>query len=109
MTNDKIALRTLLEKGSDMTFLREMIGLAAQRLMELESEARCGSCASLRCRSGSAGRDGCSPSAIACSTDSTTASNGNGKRLTRHFEAGHLNRRTPHTDIWSSHLRAARD
>src|SRR6202166_2254653 len=42
MTDDKIALRTLLEKGSDATFLREMIGFAAQRLMELESEARCG-------------------------------------------------------------------
>ena len=42
MTDDKIALRTLLEKGSDATFLREMIGFAAQRLMELESEALCG-------------------------------------------------------------------
>src|SRR5256714_14848841 len=42
MTDEKIALRTLLEKGSDATFLREMIGFAAQRLMELESEALCG-------------------------------------------------------------------
>src|SRR3977135_3568118 len=42
MTDDKIAFRTLLEKGSDTTFLREMIGFAAQRLMELESEALCG-------------------------------------------------------------------
>src|ERR1700682_58929 len=42
MTDDKIAPRTLLEKGSDATFLREMIGFAAQRLMELESEALCG-------------------------------------------------------------------
>src|ERR1700694_4781745 len=42
MTDDKIALRTLLEKGSDATFLREMIACAAQRLMELESEALCG-------------------------------------------------------------------
>src|SRR5436189_3301871 len=42
MTDQKIALRTLLEKGSDATFLREMIGFAAQRLMELESEALCG-------------------------------------------------------------------
>src|SRR5260221_5740065 len=42
MTDDKIPLRTLLEKGSDATFLREMIGFAAQRLMELESEALCG-------------------------------------------------------------------
>ncbi|WP_372623379.1 IS256 family transposase [Falsiroseomonas sp.] len=36
MTDDKIALREMLEKGSDATFLREMIGFAAQRLMELE-------------------------------------------------------------------------
>ena len=42
MTDDKIALRTLLEKGSDATFLREMIGFAAQRVMELESEPLCG-------------------------------------------------------------------
>jgi putative transposase len=39
MTDDKIALRELLEKGSDATFLREMIGFAAQRLMELETDA----------------------------------------------------------------------
>ena len=38
MTDDRIALRELLEKGSDATFLREMIGYAAQRLMELETE-----------------------------------------------------------------------
>ena len=42
MTEDKIALRALLEKGSDATFLREMIGFAAQRLMELEAESVCG-------------------------------------------------------------------
>src|SRR5438552_2151900 len=42
MTDDKIALRTLLEKGSDATFLRQMLGFAAQRLMELETEALCG-------------------------------------------------------------------
>src|SRR3546814_7752320 len=30
MTEDKIALRALLEKGSDATFLSEMIGFAAQ-------------------------------------------------------------------------------
>ena len=38
MTDDRIALRELLEKGSDATFLREMIGFAAHRLMELEAE-----------------------------------------------------------------------
>src|SRR4030088_1417607 len=42
MTEDKIALRALLEKGSDATFLREMIGFAAQRLMELETDSVCG-------------------------------------------------------------------
>jgi hypothetical protein len=36
VTDDRISLRELLEKGSDATFLREMIGFAAQRLMELE-------------------------------------------------------------------------
>jgi Transposase, Mutator family len=42
MTEDKFALRELLEKGSDASFLREMIGFAAQRLMELETEGLCG-------------------------------------------------------------------
>ena len=42
MTDDKITLRALLEKGSDATFLREMIGFAAQRLMELEVESQTG-------------------------------------------------------------------
>jgi hypothetical protein len=35
MTDDKIALGEMLEKGSDATSLREMLGFAAQRLMEL--------------------------------------------------------------------------
>ena len=42
MTDDKIALRALLEKGSDTTFLREMIGFAAERLMALETHTLCG-------------------------------------------------------------------
>ena len=42
MTDDKIALRELLEKGSDASFLREMISFAAERLMALESDALCG-------------------------------------------------------------------
>ena len=41
MTGDRIALRALLEKGSDATFLREMIGFVAERLMQLETEALC--------------------------------------------------------------------
>ena len=42
MTDDKITLRALLEKGSDTTFLREMIGFAAERLMQLETDTLCG-------------------------------------------------------------------
>jgi len=42
MTDDMMALRALLEKGSDASVLREMIGFAAERLMELETEGACG-------------------------------------------------------------------
>jgi transposase-like protein len=42
MTDDRIALREMLEKGSDASFLREVIGFAAERLMELETEVLCG-------------------------------------------------------------------
>jgi len=48
MTDDKIALRELLEKGSDPTFLREMIGFAAERLMALETDGLCGAAAGER-------------------------------------------------------------
>jgi putative transposase len=48
MTDDKIALRALLEKGSDATFLREMIGFAAERLMRLETDGLCGAAAGER-------------------------------------------------------------
>ena len=36
MTTDEIAPREMLAKGSDATFLREMIGFTAERLMELD-------------------------------------------------------------------------
>ncbi|MDP3419418.1 MAG: IS256 family transposase [Thiobacillus sp.] len=36
MTNDMMTLRALMEKSPDASFLREMIGYGAQRLMELE-------------------------------------------------------------------------
>jgi putative transposase len=42
MTTDRIALRELLEKGSDIDLLREMIGFVAERLMALEVEGLCG-------------------------------------------------------------------
>jgi putative transposase len=42
MTLDKIALRELLEKGSEADLLREMIGFVADRLMALEVEGLCG-------------------------------------------------------------------
>ena len=42
MTDEMMALRTLLEKSPDSDMLRSMIGFAAQRLMELDIEARTG-------------------------------------------------------------------
>jgi putative transposase len=42
MTDEMMSLCSLLEKSSDADLLREMVGFAAQRLMELEVEARTG-------------------------------------------------------------------
>jgi putative transposase len=42
MTDERMALQTLLEKTPDAEFLRRMIGFAAQRLMELDVESRTG-------------------------------------------------------------------
>src|SRR5271167_3879196 len=42
MTDEMIALRALVEKSSDTDLLREMIGFAAHRLMELEVEGLTG-------------------------------------------------------------------
>jgi len=42
MTDDMIALQALLANNADADFVREMIGFAAQRLMELEVEAKTG-------------------------------------------------------------------
>ena len=42
MTDEMMSLRALLEKSSDADLLREMIGFAAHRLMELEVESLTG-------------------------------------------------------------------
>jgi len=42
MTDEMMSLRTLLEKSSDAELLREMVGFAAQRLMDLEVESLTG-------------------------------------------------------------------
>jgi putative transposase len=42
MTDEMMSLRTLLENSSDADLLREMVGIAAQRLMELEVESLTG-------------------------------------------------------------------
>jgi transposase-like protein len=42
MTDELTSLRALLEKNSDADLLREMVGFAAQRLMELEVESLTG-------------------------------------------------------------------
>ncbi len=42
MTDERMALQSLLEKTPDADFVRRMIGFAAQRLMELDIEGRTG-------------------------------------------------------------------
>src|SRR5260221_6907566 len=42
MTDEMMRLQSLLEKSSDTELLRDMVGFAAQRLMELEVEGLTG-------------------------------------------------------------------
>jgi transposase-like protein len=42
MTDDRMALIELIEKGADADLVREMLAFAAERIMELEIEARTG-------------------------------------------------------------------
>ena len=48
MTDDRIALIELIEKGADSDLVRELLAFAADRMMELEVEARTGARAGAR-------------------------------------------------------------
>ncbi len=48
MTDERMALLELIEKGADADMVREMLAFAAERTMELEIEARTGVPADLR-------------------------------------------------------------
>jgi transposase-like protein len=62
MTDDMMNLRTLVEKTPDADLLREMIGFAAQRLMELEVEGQTGAAYGEKNPERLAQRNGCQPS-----------------------------------------------
>lgn len=40
MTDDRMALMELIEKGADGDLVRDLLAFAAERMMELEVEAR---------------------------------------------------------------------
>jgi putative transposase len=48
MTDDRMALIELIEKGADGDLVRELLAFAAERMMELEIEAETGAPAGLR-------------------------------------------------------------
>src|SRR3954465_3535263 len=48
MTNDKMALLELIEKSADTDLIREMLGFAAERMMDLEVHACTGAAHGVR-------------------------------------------------------------
>ena len=48
MTDDRMALIELIEKGADADLVRELLAFAADRMMELEIEAKTGAPAGTR-------------------------------------------------------------
>lgn len=50
MTDDRMALVELIEQGADSDLVREMLAFAAERMMDLEIEARTGAAAGSRSR-----------------------------------------------------------
>ena len=50
MTDDRMALIDLIEKGADGDLVRDLLGYAAERMMELEVEARTGAPIGELCR-----------------------------------------------------------
>ena len=48
MTDDRLALLELIEKSADADLVREMLGFAAERLMEAEAQVRSGAAHGVR-------------------------------------------------------------
>ena len=74
MTDDETALRALLLKGTDAGVLREMIGFAAERLMELEVGGRTGAAHGERNPDRLAQRNGYRSSSASRSSDAVLTS-----------------------------------
>src|ERR671912_1778150 len=58
MTDDKMALLELIEKSADTDLVRDMLGFAAERLMEAEVQARTGAAHGVRDPARQVQRDG---------------------------------------------------
>ena len=59
MTDDRMALVELIEQGADSDLVREMLAFAAERMMDLEIEAKTGvPCGSRSPADAGARRDG---------------------------------------------------